>query len=500
MHRMLPPAWVPFLLACSPELPAGAGPAGAAPGASLGLDPPPRDGAIERVVRAAFDGGGEPVEASSCAAVMGDVGKGHLSQLASGEISAALEARLIPSLSWSDGGPSGRGVVAPLAPLEPGSEVAFACGQPALAGAFEVRVESDVPVLERRWPPAGAGGPTEGAVWCGEADLPAASVEAAFDPGGAVGVFVRGATPAGIGASCVRVVAGPPVAAGELVVPPLSIDLGDVERLLTPEPFDGTGGDGATPLSCEPGQVGFGPGCARVLDDRLIVETPETALLWGIAWAGHERVVVTEPGQPFVLRPLPPASHVSLLVETADPAGVLGSAVVDVQTRAPQAHLVLNEVLADAKGPEPEQEWIEIYNDGSVSADLGGWALVDVGGETVLPDGVIPPGGFAVLVNDGYSGDGEYDPAPAPGTIVLAVPSLGKNGLSNQGEPLKLCSPSGEVASRFPDTPKPKAGRSVARVTPAAPDGWPASFVLSSESSTPGAPNGEPGDVDQNAW
>jgi hypothetical protein len=71
---------------------------------------------------------------------------------------------------------------------------------------------------------------------------------------------------------------------------------------------------------------------------------------------------------------------------------------------------------------------------------------------------------------------------------LVRVEKLGKNGLSNSGEPLKLSRHDGTVISRFPALPKPKAGASVARVTPEAPDGEESSFVLST-APTPGASN-----------
>jgi hypothetical protein len=151
---------------------------------------------------------------------------------------------------------------------------------------------------------------------------------------------------------------------------------------------------------------------------------------------------------------------------------------------------VLNEVLANAVGPEPEQEWVEIVNDGQVAAALGGWVVSDIGGEVALPDVLLNAGGYALIVNDDYDGSGKYDPAPAPDTLLVRVPKLGKNGLSNEGEPLELTDPEGVVRSRFPKVPKPKAGRSVMRSQPLSPDDDEGSFVLGEEgASTPGGPN-----------
>ena len=61
-------------------------------------------------------------------------------------------------------------------------------------------------------------------------------------------------------------------------------------------------------------------------------------------------------------------------------------------TQAPMPHLVINEVLANPIGPEPHQEWVELYNDGAVAAELADFALCDIGGEAWLPEAVLEPG------------------------------------------------------------------------------------------------------------
>jgi hypothetical protein len=111
------------------------------------------------------------------------------------------------------------------------------------------------------------------------------------------------------------------------------------------------------------------------------------------------------------------------------------------------------------------------------------------GGHSVLPDAELAPSAFALVVSDAYvAGDGA-DPPPAPGTLVLRVPVLGRSGLSNEGEKLTLRDAAGTVISTFPAV-KTKNGVSIARTAPDAPDTEPASFVLCPNgASTPGAPN-----------
>jgi len=90
-------------------------------------------------------------------------------------------------------------------------------------------------------------------------------------------------------------------------------------------------------------------------------------------------------------------------------------------------------------------------------------------------------------VNEAFVEDDDYDPSPAPAALILRVARLGQDGLSNAGEPLKLKDEHGAVISRFPAGPRPKAGMSLARRTPAAPDGLASGFMVAEP--TPGRAN-----------
>jgi hypothetical protein len=127
---------------------------------------------------------------------------------------------------------------------------------------------------------------------------------------------------------------------------------------------------------------------------------------------------------------------------------------------------VLNEVLANPSGQEPDQEWVEIVNGGSSHFDLAGYILEDSGGEVTLPSAELAPGEHALIVSESYDSASEVDVPPGEGTRLVRVPRLAQSGLSNSGEALRLRSPSGEVVSRFPATPPPKPGVSVARRDP----------------------------------
>jgi hypothetical protein len=176
-------------------------------------------------------------------------------------------------------------------------------------------------------------------------------------------------------------------------------------------------------------------------------------------------------------------------VVTVDRAGAESAYDVRVQTRAVHPHVAINEVYADPVGPEPDQEWVEIVNDGAAAVDTSGFVLDDGHAPTPLPSIVLDPGAFGLVVGSGFVTNDGVDPAPASGTPLLRVSRIGK-GLSNTGTALTLRDASGAVLSRFPASPRPKTGVSVGRVAPAALDDDPSAFALDAVGgATPGAPN-----------
>jgi len=437
----------------------------------------------------------KPVDPARIALVRGRAGAAQVSQVRRGEISRVLQDRLVPVTIWSedpgeDGAtPIGSVVIAPNEALRPGDEYTLVSGEPPQATAILIAPDDPAPILARAWPPAGASATARYAVWCGDAPLPAIDEAATLAPAGTRGRILRGVHDGDPGARCLRFEAE---AASEIAdpkgQPPPSVSAGGELFRLDPIPIEGGApGHPVEPIDCDLSEIAFGPGCAQVTDDRLTVRAPEAPVLWTIAGAGIDRVLPTRAGELFVIDGLTPASNTTLQVAVVDDGGELHSYVSAFATLASMPHLVLNEVFANPLGPEPQQEWVEILNDGTISAELGGHVLIDVGGETVLPPGAIPPGGVALIVNQLFIADDGVDPAPDPGAILFRVHKLGHSGLSNDGEPLSLRGPSGVVISRSPVGPKTKAGMSLARVTPAAPDGEKGSFTLAAP--TPGRAN-----------
>jgi hypothetical protein len=238
---------------------------------------------------------------------------------------------------------------------------------------------------------------------------------------------------------------------------------------------------------CLANEVRFGPGCATVADDRLYGRSPGAPLLWAVAGAGTDTVLVTSPGDPFVIVGLKPASPITLDVVTVDARGISTRSPFTATTQPPQPHVVINEVFSFPLGPSPAQEWVEILNDGPAPAELGGYVLRVGSGATPLPDATLAPGAFALVVSEDYVPADGVDASPAPGTLILQAPHLGKKGLSHAGVALALIDGDGRTISSFPAKPKPKQGSSVARRSPSAPDVLPGSFATAPP--TPGRTN-----------
>jgi hypothetical protein len=152
---------------------------------------------------------------------------------------------------------------------------------------------------------------------------------------------------------------------------------------------------------------------------------------------------------------------------------------------------VISEVLANAVGAEPESEWIEVVNDSSRRASLADVWLEDAAGSVPLPDVELAPGALALLVGAGFRASA-LDVPPPPEVQLIELPALGARGLSNSGESLLLVGREG-VLSRFPALAAPRAGRSLARRTPATADDDARGFA---EHGAPGASPGLPNSFD----
>jgi hypothetical protein len=401
----------------------------------------------------------------------GELSDYYARALKRGEVPSALKARAVPLRFWRDATDCW---MQPSQWLEPDTTYSL-----AVAGLGVLRVlraqATDKPRATRLFPPLGAR-KYRLSVVCNTAALPAEPLT--LEPGGVSLV----ATPGMAGLpepSCVTL-----QVEGELsqaaASPPVVAD-----ALLDPSPWLPLPAENAPSLgACAVGEAFFGA-CLEVLDDRLRVTPLASDLLFALHEPRAAVSVARAGGRAALLRGLVPDTAVSISGSVLSSRGNQEQFETVVTTTAERRHLVLNEVLANPVGQEPDAEWIELVNDSERPASLADAWLEDAAGHVRLPDATLAPGELALLVNEGFRASG-LDVSVASGVRLLRVPSLGARGLSNGGEALLLVGREG-VLSRFPLLAAAHAGRSIARRGLDDADDDPAAFA---EHGAPGASPG----------
>jgi hypothetical protein len=423
--------------------------------------------------------------------VAGVLTAAQLRDVAKPVLPSSLASRAVSTLAWLEPDAS-RLVVAPLVALEPGAMYTLALSAPLVSLPFTVS-NAARPELARVWPDHDEVAPSaRAAVWCGASDLGPLDAPATLEPALLAGRFTVGTGAPIVVPQCVSWFSGTASLASDAAAPPalappsVSFDDGTTAAL-EPTVLFGLDAPPTAAAPCTAPAIAFGPACADVEDDRLVVHADVEPLLWTIDLGGAPIVRSSRGAISFTLRPLPTDGRCR--VATLDRSGRVLASEVAITPAPPRPHVVLNEVLANPAGAEPAQEWIELYNDGGGAVSLAGFAIEDAGGRSDLPAALLEPGAFALVVSDAFVADDGADPPPAPDTLLVHVPALGRSGLSNEGERLTLRDPAGVALSTFPAV-KTKNGVSVARTAPDAPDTDLTSFIASPNgASTPGAPN-----------
>ena len=421
------------------------------------------------------------LSAGTVALFEGTVSSYYLGKFKHAEVPSALASRQVPVVSWRT---ATELTVAPLRPLALGVHSLISAD--GLVTEFKVGVTE--PVLERFWPPPASAGSPQFAVYCrpesSVSEVPSAT-SLLFEPAQFSLELVPGVDESGLFAErCSHFESQHTLTPGEIWVPPVAAG----KWPLSPAIFAAIEQGGAELVSCRADELAFGPGCASAADDRLTVRTPSAPLLWIVHTPRGALVEVSAAGHPLTVDGLLPDSQEQLWGSTHDLSGARREFDVELRTAPARERPILNEALADALGPEPQSEWIEILNDGTLAVDLGEYAVQDGGGRTPLPHTVLAPHEYALLVRDDFAPNGSDEP-PAPGARVIRVPTLGKSGLSNAGERLSLVNGAGTECSVLPALAG-KAGQSLARRTPTSADDDPQSFSFGAP--TPGVANGAP--------
>jgi hypothetical protein len=435
-------------------------------------------------------------------------------RLRKGEVIAALEKRDVPVSAWTEAEDV---LVAPARLLDGGETYTLALlGQGVVATL--VVAEEELPVLERVWPTVMH--PRGEAVYCLATSDPLSpkllemgeAFAFALPPWQTPAIVQRGVGDHHLSAErCVSFVPQEELT-GEFWVPPSAgggalFDPAPVPLLATAEDASqarlSAGFDLEDPaldpihqeavVACNEGDIELAGSCAQFDGPELRVTTAEQS-----AWFLRSKRDGEDPWDlfrttsgagPMSFQPFEPDSAYELLVERFDVHGLRRSGGARGQTGAPRARVVINEVLADPAGPEPQGEWIELFNAGSAAALLEGWTLQDGGGLTALPVVEIPPGRYALVVGRDYSAAAGEDVVPLPDALPVIVERVGDRGLANGGERLRLIDAEGQVVSSVPPVAASKAGHSVARLEPWAPDVKESFARHGAPGASPGGPN-----------
>jgi hypothetical protein len=354
-----------------------------------------------------------------------------------------------------------------------------------VAEKFVVMPQTSRPYWARIWPPTDTGHLAYQVLYCGSvASVRAAEVEL-FPPGVTAQIQV-GLDDAGSERDhCLRLVperprsipALPPVMVNGVALEPTRLE-GESEP---PE---------LVAQSCNAQERAFGPGCLSSANGQLTLRGPKAATLWFLTSPMGKRVEILEPGARAVVPVIGEFATVRLEAVIFDVGGRSQAASTDVEVPKGAPRVIINEVLANANGSEPEEEWIELLNAGSALAELRAWKLADGGGQVEIPALVLEPGAFVILANEGFVGGQAGDVAPAERSTVIRLSTLAKGGLSNAGEVLRLLDENGEVRSSFPARQAARAGVSLARANPDALDDDAKAFLSHAPpGASPGARN-----------
>ncbi len=248
------------------------------------------------------------------------------------------------------------------------------------------------------------------------------------------------------------------------------------------------------PLPCALDEATVAIGCAFVTDAQITfrITLGEPALIrWQSSTCAPQTLAAFGAEANLTVDTLRADTLTRVAFDVTDAAG--NNAHIDeaLFTEPPLPTITITEVRFDPTGPEPQQEYVELFNFGEVAIDLQGYAISDDrfdDGDTIDRSVFIHPGGRALLVADDFDASDTRDVLPAPGALIVRIgTSLANGGLSNGGEPLFLRDPTGTRISEVPSIASAGAGTCLQRAHPRTRDGSPHSFVHDADRAcTPG--------------
>ncbi len=138
-----------------------------------------------------------------------------------------------------------------------------------------------------------------------------------------------------------------------------------------------------------------------------------------------------------------------LLVRLTDRAGVMvDSPAVRTPILPRGPRVVITEVLANTAGPEGIQEFVEIKNLESDPVSIDGYSVEDAAGADVLPPVTLAPSAVAVIVPSGFDTRAEPE-LPANAILIRVDARIGRDGIGNDGDPVRLRAPDGTLLSAY---------------------------------------------------
>ncbi len=421
-----------------------------------------------------------PRALASAALFSGELSAYHLRRVATGELPQTLVERQVPVQAWRQ---DDYAIVAPEAVLDAAQDYSLVLGGRLLVHITTVGPDKGTPVLRRLWPPVDSEGEPI-AIYCGADPGSSLPRSILMGPGGVEAVVMRGVALGVRDDDCVTLRAEEKQPVGAVLVPPPQLG----RALLDPAPLRTARGVPVEGSSCPAPGVRLGPGCARIEDDRLQVEAGDRSWLWVLRGTNlADARVVSETA--VVFKGLDPGASNELDIAAFDDGGRRFDLRVRVDTMVRQPHVVINEVMANPIGKEPEQEWIELYNDGNEAVDLEGWTIEDAGGSCALPSYWLEARAYVLVVASGYDRNSRFDIRPDADVELIELPELGTSGLRNSGEPLVLIDPFSTVRSTFPAMSAADEGHSLARLNPEAVDVPPSFAVHADPGASPGSSN-----------
>lgn len=355
---------------------------------------------------------------------------------------------------------------------------------------FLVGADFGVGYLTRVWPPRDSSQATAQSIYCGSS-APTQPTTAALFPSGVTAEILPGIDRHGLASgSCVRVIPQISMDSPLQLQPPPRV----LGYALEPSAFRaGVARDQVASRPCSGSETSIGPGCLEVENGRAIVRGPAAPTFWAVSSALGWRSLVVPENSSFAFPVSSAEVGLNVQITVFDLSGRSMESSIDIAGVPAAGHVILNEVMSNPSGPEPAEEWIELLNAGDDAAEMVGWKLCDEGSQVELPPMRLEPRAFVLLVRSDYVGGVANDVPPASETALVRLSQLGKSGLLNSGESLRLVDALGRLVSTFPGIPSSRDGVSVARRDPLTLDDEKNGFA---PHAFPGSSPGEPNSVE----